>query len=56
MNKNTINDPRCHKLGYSWRGWIPNFKGGGRWMLFATEEEYHEYYNEAVIDSWKKAS
>ena len=48
------NDPRCHPVGYSIRGWVPDFKGGGRWMFFATEEEYKEYYREAVIDSWKR--
>ncbi len=38
--------------GYSWVGWIPD-KRGGRWQFFATETEYREAYNEAVISMWK---
>ena len=48
------NDKKGYYVGYSYCGWVPNFKGGGRWMYFSTEKEYEDYYKEAVIDSWKR--
>ena len=39
---------------YSYVGWIPNGKGGGRWKFFSSDTEYREAYNEAVIENWKQ--
>lgn len=43
-----------YHTGYSYVGWMPDGKGGGRWMYFATESEYHEAYNEHQIQLWKQ--
>ena len=51
---NTVNDRKGYPIDCGYRGWIPDFKGRGRWMIFATEGEYNDAYKEAVIGSWKK--
>jgi len=39
---------RYYYTGYSCCGWIPAEDGGGKWMYFATVEEYKEAYAEAL--------
>lgn len=39
---------RYYYTGYSCCGWIPAEDGSGKWMYFATVEEYKEAYAEAL--------
>jgi RecJ-like exonuclease len=39
---------KYYYTGYSCCGWIPVEDGGGKWMYFATVEEYKEAYAEAL--------
>lgn len=39
---------KYYYTGYSCCGWIPNPDGGGKWMYFATLEEYKEAYAETL--------
>lgn len=39
---------KYYYTGYSCCGWIPAEDGGGKWMYFATPEEYKEAYAEAL--------
>ena len=52
IERKEVMDVKGYYNGYSWVGWMPD-KRGGRWQFFATESEYREAYNEAVISMWK---
>ena len=52
IERKEVDIMKSYYNGYSVVGWVPD-KRGGRWRFFATETEYREAYNEAVISMWK---
>ena len=43
-----VSKMKYYYTGYSCCGWIPAEDGGGKWMYFATVEDYKEAYAEAL--------